>query len=117
MRTDLEALLGVSRPRASQLLHRFHAHPVGSQLAVDRLALIRSLKAIGRGRPAKAAAVRRTNVVTTLRQARLEAVRVPVSRAVLQTQIAGLPPASRSAQARSRCASIPSPRRCRNCLP
>ena len=27
-RTDLEVLLGVSRPRASQLLHRFHARPV-----------------------------------------------------------------------------------------
>src|ERR1700674_506737 len=90
-RTDLEVLLGVSRPRASQLLHRFHARPVGSQLVLDRPALIRSLRAIRRGRPAKAAAVRRTNVVTTLRQARLEAVRVPVTRAVLQTQVAGLP--------------------------
>ncbi|MEP7310346.1 MAG: hypothetical protein ABJA98_32985 [Acidobacteriota bacterium] len=90
-RTDLEVLLGVSRPRASQLLHRFHARPVGSQLVLDRAGLIRSLRAIRRGRPAKAAAVRRTNVVTTLRQARLEAVRVPVAREVLQTQVAGLP--------------------------
>ncbi|MEP7309360.1 MAG: hypothetical protein ABJA98_27975 [Acidobacteriota bacterium] len=90
-RTDLEVLLGVSRPRASQLLHRFHARPVGSQLVLDRLGLIRSLRAIRRGRPAKAAAARRTNVATTLRQARLEAVRVPVAREVLQTQVAGLP--------------------------
>ena len=90
-RTDLEVLLGVSRPRAAQLLHRFHARPVGSQLVLDRAGLIRSLRAVRRGRPAKAAAVRRTNVVTTLRQARLEAVRVPVTRAVLQTQVAGLP--------------------------
>ena len=90
-RTDLEVLLGVSRPRASQLLHRFHARPVGSQLVLDRLGLIRSLRAIRRGRPAKAAAVRRTNVATELRKARLEAVRVPVAREVLQTQVAGLP--------------------------
>jgi hypothetical protein len=90
-RTDLEVLLGVSRPRASQLLHRFHARPIGSQLVVDRLGLIRSLRAIRRGRPAKAAAARRSAVATELRPARLEAVRVPVTRAVLQTQVAGLP--------------------------
>ena len=65
-RTDLEALLGVSRARAAQLLHRFHARPIGSQLVVDRPALIRSLRAIRQGRPAKAAAARRTAVVTEL---------------------------------------------------
>src|SRR3954447_14476940 len=70
-RTDLEVLLGVSRPRASQLLHRFHARPIGSQLILDRLGLIRSLRAIGRGRPAQAAAARRTTVATELRKARL----------------------------------------------
>ena len=98
-RTDLEALLGVSRPRASQLLHRFHARPVGSQLVLDRLGLIRSLRAIRRGRPAKEAAARRTAVVTELRRARLAAVRVPVTPDVLQTQVAGLPPRLRSAPA------------------
>jgi hypothetical protein len=54
---DLGALLGVSHARAAQLLHRFHARPVGSQLVLDRAGLIRSLRAIRRGRPANGRAL------------------------------------------------------------
>jgi hypothetical protein len=53
--------------------------------------LIRTLKALRRGRPAQAAVARRTAVITQLRQARLDAVRIPVTREVLQTHVAGLP--------------------------
>jgi hypothetical protein len=90
-RRDLERLFGVSRALAAQLMHRFGATHVGSQLVLDRADLIRTLKALRRGRPAQAAIARRTAVITHLRQARLEAVRIPVTREVLQTHVAGLP--------------------------
>jgi hypothetical protein len=44
-----------------------------------------------RGRQAQAAVARRAGVVTELRRARLDAVRIPVTREVLQTHVAGLP--------------------------
>jgi hypothetical protein len=90
-RRDLERLFGVSRALAAQLMHRFGATHVGSQLVLDRGDLIRTLKALRRGRQAQAATARRTAVVTALRQARLEAVHVAVPASVLQTQVAGLP--------------------------
>jgi hypothetical protein len=90
-RRDLERLFGVSRALAAQLMHRFGAVRVGSQLVLDRTALIRTLKTLRRGRPAQAAAARRTAVVTALRRARLEAVHVAVPATVLQTDVAGLP--------------------------
>jgi hypothetical protein len=90
-RKDLERLFGVSRALAAQLMHRFGASPVGSQLVIDRGRLIRTLKTLRRGRQAQAATARRTAVVTALRQARLEAVHVAVPASVLQTQVAGLP--------------------------
>ena len=90
-RRDLEDLFGVSRALASQLLHRFGATRIGSQLVLDRATLIRTLKTLRRGRQAQAATARRTAVVTALRQARLEAVHVAVPASVLQTQVAGLP--------------------------
>jgi hypothetical protein len=90
-RSDLERLFGVSRALAAQLMHRFGATPIGSQLVLDRSALIRTLKTLRRGRQAQAATARRTAVVTALRQARLEAVHVAVPASVLQTQVAGLP--------------------------
>jgi hypothetical protein len=90
-RSDLERLFGVSRALAAQLMHRFGATRVGSQLVLDRERLIRTLKTLRRGRQAQAAVARRTAVVTQLRQARLDAVRIPVTRAVLQTHVAGLP--------------------------
>jgi hypothetical protein len=90
-RRDVEQLFGVSRPLASQLMHRFGATRVGSQLVLERADLIRTLKALRRGSQAQAAVARRTAVVTHLRQARLDAVRIPVTREVLQTHVAGLP--------------------------
>ena len=90
-RKDLERLFGVSRALAAQLMHRFGATPIGSQLVLDRAALIRTLKTLRRGRQAQAATARRTAVVTALRQARLEAVHVAVPASVLQTQVVGLP--------------------------
>ena len=90
-RQDVETLFGVSRARAAQLLHRFGATRVGSQLVLDRLALMRTLSAIRRGRPARAAGARRTALLTALHRARLEAVRVTVTPAVWETQVAGLP--------------------------
>jgi hypothetical protein len=90
-RKDLEHLFGVSRALASQLMHRFGATRVGSQLVLERAGLIRTLKALRRGRQAQAAVARRTAVVTHLRQARVDAVRIPVTREVLQTHVAGLP--------------------------
>jgi hypothetical protein len=90
-RRDLERLFGVSRALAAQLMHQFGATHVGFQLVLDRADLIRTLKALRRGRSAQAAVVRRTAVITHLRQARLDAVRIPVTREVLQTQVAGLP--------------------------
>jgi hypothetical protein len=55
-------------------LPRFHARPVGSPLVIDRAGLIRSLRAIRRGRPANAAA-RRVGVATELRRERLGSLR------------------------------------------
>jgi hypothetical protein len=90
-RRDLEQLFGISRALAAQLMHRFGASHIGSQLVLDRERLIRTLKRVRRGRQAQAAAARRTAVVSELRRARLEAVRVAVPTTVLQTQVAGLP--------------------------
>jgi hypothetical protein len=90
-RKDLEHLFGVSRALAAQLMQRFGAVRIGSQLVLDRPTLIRTLKTLRRGRQAQAATARRTAVVTALRQARLEAVHVAVPARVLQTQVAGLP--------------------------
>jgi hypothetical protein len=90
-RKDLEQLFGVSRALAAQLMRRFGALRVGSQLVLDRSALVRTLKTIRRGRQATAAVARRVAVVTTLRRARLEAVHVSVPAAAMQTHIAGLP--------------------------
>jgi hypothetical protein len=90
-RSDLETLFGVSRARAAQLLHRFGAIRVGSQLVLDRTALIRTLTVIRRGRPAQRAAARRAALLTALHRARLEAVRVTVPPAAWETQVAGLP--------------------------
>jgi hypothetical protein len=90
-RRDLEYLFGVSRALAAQLMHRFGAGRVGSQLVLDRAALIRTLKTLRRGRQAQAVTARRTAVVTALRRARLEAVHVAVPATVLQTDVAGLP--------------------------
>jgi hypothetical protein len=90
-RRDLEQLFGVSRALAAQLMHRFGASRVGSQLVLDRERLIRTLKRVRRGPQAQAAATRRTAVVSELRRARLEAVHVSVPATVLQTHVAGLP--------------------------
>ena len=90
-RKDLERLFGVSRALAAQLMHRFGATPVGSQLVLDRERLIRTLKTLRRGRQAQAAVARRAALVTELRRARVDAVRIPVTRDVLQIDVAGLP--------------------------
>jgi hypothetical protein len=90
-RKDLEQLFGVSRALAAQLMRRFGADRVGSQLVLDRPGLIRTLKTIRRGRQSTAEAARRTAVVTTLRRAHLEAVHVSVPAALMQTHVAGLP--------------------------
>jgi hypothetical protein len=72
-------------------MHRFGATPVGSQLVLDRLRLIRTLKTLRRGRPAQARRPTHSRGDPPPPQARLDTVRIPVTREVLQTHVAGLP--------------------------
>src|SRR5262245_29274531 len=45
-RRDLESLLGVSRPRAAELMREFGAERVGSVLAIKRPKLLRRFRAL-----------------------------------------------------------------------
>jgi hypothetical protein len=90
-RRDLERLLGVSKARAARLMHAFGAERTGNARTLARTQLLRALRALRKGAAFRGELNRRERLVTTLRQARIAGLRVPVPSAVLELRLAGLP--------------------------
>ena len=75
-RSDLERLLGISRPWAATLMRRFGAQVVGSVLVLPRADLIAALRGCRRGRAYTRELARHTRLTGELRRARIASVRV-----------------------------------------
>jgi hypothetical protein len=91
IRRDLEQLFGISKARAEKLMLTFGAERTGNARTLGRVAFLRQLRALQKGRAFKAAVVRRERLITTLRTARIASVRVQVSSSVLSGRLSGLP--------------------------
>src|SRR3954468_578121 len=90
-RRDLEQLFGVSKARAAILMRTFGAERTGNVRTLSRASLLRQLKARRKGAAFSGEVDRRDRVITTLRQARIAGIRVPVATAVFSLKLAGLP--------------------------
>jgi hypothetical protein len=90
-RRDLEQLLGVSKARAAILMRSFGAERTGNVRTLARTALLRQLRTRRKGAAFSGEVERRERVMTTLRQARIAGIRVPVATDVFSLKLAGLP--------------------------
>ena len=93
-RRDVEALFGVARARAATLMREFGAERTGNVLTLRRVDLLRCLKTRRQRAPFRREQERRERLLTTLRQARLTGIRVPVPAETLSGagRLADLPP-------------------------
>jgi hypothetical protein len=90
-RRDLEHLFGVSKARAAILMREFGADRTGNVRTLPRTQLLRRLRARKKGSAFTAEVNRRDHLVTTLRQARIAGIRVPIPVDTLSLRLAGLP--------------------------
>jgi hypothetical protein len=90
-RHDLEKLFGVSKRQAVNLLHRLGAEPLGNALILNRVELLKRLRALAKTRAVKTDLERRDRAVTLIRRARLSTVRVAVNPETLNAGLSGLP--------------------------
>ena len=91
-RRDLERLFGVARARAATLMREFGAERTGNVLTLRRVDLLRFLRTRRQRTTFRREQERRDRLVTTLRQARLTGIRVPVPAETLTGRLAALPP-------------------------
>jgi hypothetical protein len=90
-RRDLEQLFGVSKARAAILMRTFGADRTGNARTLNRASLLKQLRTTRKGRAFRGEVDRRDRVMTTLRQARITGIKVPVAAEVLSVNLAGLP--------------------------
>ena len=72
-------------------MRTFGAARTGNARTLDRAALLKQLRTTRKGRAFSGAVDRRERVMTTLRQARITGIKVPVATEVLSGTLAGLP--------------------------
>lgn len=92
LRRDLEALLGVSKVRATQLMHALGGRAFGNRLQLERTVLLEQLRRLRKSPGARLETARQVNLYTALQQARTSAVKIRVPRETLALRLAGLPP-------------------------
>lgn len=90
-RRDIERLFGVSKSRAAILMRTFGAGTTGHLRTLPRKALLSQLKALRRGATYRGEVDRRTQLATTLQQARIRGIRVPVAATTHTIGLSGLP--------------------------
>ena len=86
-----EAVFGVSRARAAQLMHTFGADPTGYARTLPRTRLLRQLRTYREGTEFRGEQARREHLMTELRKARLTGIRVTVPVEALDGRLSGLP--------------------------
>lgn len=94
-RACVEALFGVRRRRAIELMHRFGGYQAGKTFFLDRTSLLRQLEAIGAGAPFRQERTRRRRLAEELERARRalpgKAVRIAAPAEVFDRHLEDLP--------------------------
>src|SRR5437764_10746269 len=94
-RVILERIFGVSRRRATQLMHSFGGYLAGRTFLIDRSHLISTLHAIKNGAEFAREQSRRERLGARMEQVRRaragSCVRIPVTPEVLSSRVVGLP--------------------------